>query len=596
MALGTCNQTILAVDKTGNNFLLQVPFHLNNLARNAPNKRFLKGQGIWFLFGFRMNAKYLNDQLLDRPGVVVETAARELINKIIKRSLVPESMFPAWYKFREGMPPYAKQVEALNLAWGKKCFYFAMEMGTGKSKVYTDLAFALCMEGKINALVILTKKSLRGNIVREVHKHSPYPFKSMTPDFGTESERKKAETFIHEKEKLKVVSLGLESLSAKVEGGRAYEYLQKFMMKHKCALVVDEAHLIKDPAAIRTVNTTKLGELAEFKYLGSGTPVSQGILDLYSQYEFMNPEIMGIGNFWSFKSRYTIKGGYKDREIIGYDNVEELMELIKPWTYQVTKNEMVDLPPKIYLEPITVEMTKEQRRIYNEIRKNKVAELTSMKGVPDEIMVKNVLSAYSLLHQICAGFISYDGNIVQIKYKGELRDKTIRERKWIMPPEENPKLTEMLEFIGRNPGQQFNIWTKHIMELLAITKLLNEKGYSAAAYYGEVEEPDRRVLEKRFHSGDLQILVANQETGGTGLTFTNCNNVLYMSNSFKYIDRAQSEDRNHRIGTTKHVVYGDIVCEKSIDVRVIEVLRQKKSLADYVKERLSRGMVLDEDD
>ena len=594
MALGTVNQSILATDKSGKNFLLQIPFHANGLARNAPNRRFLKGQGVWFLPGFRMNALYLQNVVIP-AGIIVEPAAKDLINKIIGRTDNTPSMFPTWYKFKT--KPYDKQLEALDAAWGKKYFAFTMEMGTGKSKVYTDLACALCMEGKIDAMVILTKKTLRRNILCEVAKHAPWNIPTFAPDFDTPSAKKKAAAFIHQKEKLKAVSVGLESLSTKVGEGQAFEWLWEFMKCHRVALFVDESHLIKEEKSIRSINSCKLGGMADYRFIGTGTPVDQGILDLYSQYEFLDTDIIGIGNFWSFRGRYTIKGGYKDREVIGYDNLEELMELIRPWTFQVTKSEMVDLPEKIYMEPIVVEMSPEQRRIYNEVRRDKVVELSSMKGAPAEVVCKNVLSAYSLLHQIAAGFISYDTDELKITKKkdGTERVRAVRDTKWIMPPEESPKLREMMELIGRNPGKQFNIWTKHILELLAATDMLTRAGYSAASYFGGVPDAERKILEERFKTGDLQFLVANQETGGTGLTFTNCSDVLYLSNSFKYIDRAQSEDRNHRIGTVRPVTYTDMVMSKSIDLRVIAVLREKGNLADYVKKQLARGVLFDEE-
>lgn len=577
--LGSARFSIV-LDKTGKNFLFTVPFHLNHLTRNAPNRRFVKGGGYWFMPGLRLNCKYLADVILGIPGLQVGPGVREYVDGKMGSGTPEIVPFPLTYKFRH--QPYSKQLEALNLTWNKKYSFLAMDMGTGKSKVYTDTCVAWYLRGDIDAVVFLTKFSLTDNILREVDKHIPLKmgeYASMSPEFTTKGDKKKAEAFLEKEVPLKFVSVGLESISGKESGGNAFDFLWKFMTKHKCALVVDESHLIKNIDSNRTKNAIALGKLSVMRRAGTGTQVSQGPFDLYSQYEFLDPDIIGSGNFYSFKARYGVKGGFKNREIIGYDNLPELMELIRPHTFQVTKEEMLDLPPKIYMEPIKLEMTKEQKEVYNSIRKAKAFNIANLRGQPTQVVINTILEVYLILQQVCAGFVSY-------WEEGE--DGRSRVKQWIVPPDKNPKYVEALDIIT-STGGQFNIWSRHVMEIKAFTEFLIKNGISATSYFGEMDGPAQLKAKNGFVSGNVQCMVSNPDTGGTGLTFTNCNNVIYLSNDFKLINRLQSEDRNHRIGTTKAVSYTDIIMKNSVEWLVLSSLSGKKDVAEYVRQMLAAG-------
>jgi SNF2 family DNA or RNA helicase len=565
----------IELDKKGQNFVIQAPFHLNHIAQKAPNRKFMRSSKKWFLPGLRLNAKYLQNVSHETNNILWDEGVNDLIDKILERSENRFVPFPPRYNFKLGVEPRTKQVEALNYAWGKQGFFFSMEMGTGKTKIYIDLASAMYLENKIDAMVILTKNSVCRNTIKEIYKHCPLKeYTALSPEFNTKRAKRENSEFISNNN-MKFLVMGLESLSVKQGAGKAFEYLWQFMKDNECAMVIDEAHLIKNPSANRAKNVMELGGMAKFRFAGTGTPITNNLLDLYTPYQFINPDILGIGNFYSFKNRYTIKGGFENKEIIGYDNVDELMSLIKPWTFQATKEDMEDLPPKIHMEPVVVPMIKEQRKIYDDIRKNRVAEIESMQD--KELVVQSILQTYTLLHQICAGYISYDG------------DQGGREKQWIVEPDKNPKYKELISILEDNPQVQFNIWTKHLIELEAVYKLLNKRA-KTIKLHGSMSKDDREKAIEDFVEGRAKYMIATQETGGTGLTFTNCSNVIYLSNSFKFGDRVQSEDRNHRIGTKKAVTYTDIIMQNSIESRVLEVLREKKSLSDFIRKELENSI------
>jgi SNF2 family DNA or RNA helicase len=418
--------------------------------------------------------------------------------------------------------------------------------------------------------------SIRSNWVDELKIHLPGEYEIVVCDTTSKKSRQAIEDFmVQSTDKLKIMIVGIESMSAQWKKGRAFEYAYRFMLSHTIEMVVDEGHLIKNHDANRSKNCVVLGRLAKKRLLMTGTPIAQGPMDLYMQFEYLNPEIIGVGDFYSFRNRYAIMGGYENREIVGYDHMSELMELIKPWVFQCTKKETLDLPEKLYTKRI-IQMTTEQRKLYNKIKKDRIAELPVSQDAT--LVAENVLVMYTALQQITGGFISY--------YR-EDGEKRIRETEQL--PGKNPKVTELMEVIAETPDQPMIIWARYKYEIKQIMEALSAAKLAAVEYHGDIpigEARDEQV--KKFKSGKAQYIVATQDTGGVGNTWNEAHTVVYFSNSFKLIDRKQSEDRCHRIGQTNNVLYIDLVVENSVDESIIEAIKNKQDLATFVQCSLKR--------
>ena len=110
---------------------------------------------------------------------------------------------------------------------------------------------------------------------------------------------------------------------------------------------------------------------------------------------------------------------------------------------------------------------------------------------------------------------------------------------------------------------------------------------SVVEYHGGVSNDDRQQGKQAFLDGRARFFIANAETGGTGLTLNTATLTVYYSNDFKLVNRQQSEDRNHRIGQKNAVLYVDLVRTKTIDTKIIKAIKDKKDLANYVKERIA---------
>jgi len=359
----------------------------------------------------------------------------------------------------------------------------------------------------------------------------------------------------------------------------------KYTKNNVLAVVVDEAHDIKNVEASRSKNLISITREAIYRVIMTGTPVSQGILDLYGLFEFLDPDIIGIGDYWSFKSRYAILqnievSGRSIKTVVGYKNIDELMELIRPFTFQVTKEEAArELPDKVYLKRY-VDLGKEQMKLYTDIRKDRVSDIENIKGKSVEVVVQHILSAFTALQQITGGFIS--------RGTGEFNNQGKEIREILPVVKVNPKIVELKKVIAEiEDTEQVIIWVKYRAEAFLIEQEL--KGYltdkfdqDSVVYLDKTPE-ERAKVEKDMDNKKIRYFISTPNSGGTGLTINTVAYVVYYSNSQRLLYREQSEDRCHRIGQNRNVTYIDIIANKTVDVRILMNLKNKKDLSEYVK-------------
>lgn len=566
------NQRIqcIYVEKS-NNFRMFVPFNLTGYIRALPSRRYNEKDKTWTVPGIHRNIK----ALADMPKDVIEF--NHIARAAIERGLEKENAkhintvgFPSWYRFKT--TPRPKQLEALNVVYDKKSAALFMDMRTGKSKTIVDLACAYIMENKVEIVLIMCPISIKTNWVDQIDAHSPIKFNCHLLDTG---KRKKFENWLEESpdDGPKMLIVGVESLAA----GSATEYCRRFLLTSKKSLmVVDESSKIKNHKAIRTDNCITLGLMAEYRAILTGSPIANGPIDLYAQFEFLDPDIIGMGDFYSFRNRYCILGGYENKQVIGYDNLEELMELIKPYTYVVTQSEVFDrLPEKIYTTRV-VTLSKEQKKHYDAMKETRTVE-----DGDKELTVKNALEKMMRLQEITGGHVSFRAT------SENEEDKIKYERFRISGP--NPKMIELIDCINEIIGSVI-IWAQFRDEIDMIVEEL-EKTYgkgSVVEFHGGISEEDRHFNRKAFQNKEARFFVGNTSTGGMGLELSAANTMIYYSNSFNFIDRMQSVERAFE-ASKENILIVDIIASKTVDISIMAALQLKQDMSDYVITALAKG-------
>lgn len=589
--MNSLNNTIkVGFDAKTCRLVMAVPFFLADVARSFPSRRFDARTKTWRMPLNKSNIKHLSD-IRHRYAFQMDEAADVAIKDLDRLTAAPKLIpFPRHvYDFtrsKSGFAPMQHQDRMLDLAWGlKSCAWFA-KMGTGKTFAAIHLAMARYIAGQIDAVMIICPSTLRRTWEKEFAKYATRKY-----DFR-----------IHEtkapwmKEFSSGPSIdGLPVLAVSVEGlgisEASYQSVCQFLTGGRRVMTIcDESSRIKNPDAKRTKRAIQLGAASEYRVILNGTPIALGVQDLWAQFEFLDPNIIGTGDYWAYKTRYLVMGGYEMRQIVGIQNMDELMNAIIPYTCEVGK-EVLNLPPKVHVER-PLEITPEQRRLMRIVIKG----VDGTGGESVEIKVTNTLEKLLRCRQIVGGWLPKMVTRVKVVDGVEIPVYDTE----LVPLEKNPKLDALLEVIDDNfQGSKFIIWSTFRHEIEAIAaKLAGIYGKEAVeCYYGDVEMSRRSEIEDRYCTDPkLRFFIGNPAAAGLGLTLVSDMNdvMIYYSGTNAYIDRAQSEDRAHRLGQTSSVTVVDLIAEKTVDEIIVASIRSKMDVEQFIIDRIKAGISLDE--
>ena len=461
--------------------------------------------------------------------------------------------------------PYEHQFKALKKSWNKEFYGLFMEMGTGKSKVLIDEIASLYLRGKITAALIIAPKGVYRNWERgELPTHMPDQVPTLVAAWKAPSEMSKKDkedlkNILIPNGKLRILLMNVEAFSST----KGTKYAAQFLHKSNTLMAVDESTTIKTPSASRTKNVLRVGKLAKYRRIMTGSPVTKNPLDIFSQLEFLSPTILRQ-NYWAFRSRYAIMrnvnfGPRSTQLIVGFQRLPELNRIVEHHSYRVLKEDCLDLPDKVY-EKRFVSLTPEQVKAYEEMRRFNMTELEG-----ETMTSLSSLTALIRLHQISCGHVTLDS--------GET--KALKSN----------RMNELLNVLDEVEGKVI-IWASYRFDLKHIEETLKNKfgEESTASYFGDTKDKDRQDIVERFQdkNSKLKYFVGNPSTGGYGLTLTAAHTVIYYSNTYDLEKRMQSEDRAHRIGQVNKVTYIDLISEGTVDEKIVQSLRSKIDIASAV--------------
>lgn len=463
--------------------------------------------------------------------------------------------------------PYQHQDDVLSLSWSKKNWAYFMEMGTGKSKVCIDNAAMLRERGEIDTFIVVAPKGVYRNWANlEIPAHMPDRVRKdsliaiwrPTPPRALKQDLL---SFLEPAENFRILVMNIEALST-VKGQR---FLVGVLKASQALLAVDESTAIKSPKASRTKALIKMSELAKYKRILTGFPVTQSPMDLWAQCRFLDKTLLGDcgDNYFQYQYRYAVMkkqsvGTHSFNRVVGYRNLEELSGFLKNFSSRVMKEECLDLPAKIYTQR-SVTLSGDQARIYDELKKYALAHIED-----EEFMTaNNVMTQLLRMQQVLSGHTKVDSGDVK-----EIKDN---------------RLNELLDCLEEVEGKVI-IWSRFRYDVKRITEALKKKygPSSTVTYFGDTSDEARSTAIENFQEGDARFFVGNPQTGGYGITLTSAQTVIYFANSFDLAIRMQSEDRAHRIGQTEHVNYIDLISEGTIDEQIVKALRNKMDIASVV--------------
>uniref|UniRef100_UPI00402990BC DEAD/DEAH box helicase n=1 Tax=Gemmiger formicilis TaxID=745368 RepID=UPI00402990BC len=429
------------------------------------------------------------------------------------------------------------------------------EMGCGKTLTTIAVAGALYNLGKIDRVLVVAPTSVCSVWPHDLNQFATFPWEARVL-LGDKKKRLKA---LNELENwpfkaLRIAVINYESTHR--------DGIFEALAAYKPDLIVcDESQRIKNPSAAQSKALHKLGDAAPFRMILSGTPVQNNAVDLYSQYRFLDPAVYGA-NFYAFKNRYCIMGGYGQHQIVGYRNMDELVEKEHSVAYRVTKEECLDLPQQTFINRY-VQFTDAEQAIYEQLRKSSFLELET----GENVTATTILTMYLRLMQLTGGFLTADEST---------RPKQVNTAKL-------DALADIVDDYVVDAGKKLVIFARFRAEIAAIENLLRLRKIQCGSIYGDVPMEERGKIVEDFQTNpDTKVFVAQIQTAGLGITLHAASTAVFYSYDYNYANYAQALARIHRIGQRLPVTYIHLVVDGSIDEKILAALENKEDMAKTV--------------
>ena len=467
------------------------------------------------------------------------------------------------------LPPYAHQVRALDAMRDKDAFALLMGMRTGKTKVTIDDWGRRVDAGELNSLLVLAPAGVYKTWEGEIEKHLPRAIRDRTfvatwKSNGNKEDQNRVDALeVHLGPR--ILLMNIEALSY---GDRALNAAVSFLRSGDGMLVVDESTVIKNHKSRRTLAAVHLSNLAPVRRILSGLPAPRSPLDVFSQFWFLDRTFLNFKNFYAFRARYAVMkripvGRRKVDIVVGYRDVEDLQRKIAPHSFRVRLEDCYDVPKKQYLFR-DVDLTPEQRRMYDDLKKRATTRLESGEHVTATEVIVQILR----LHQLCCGHLVDE-------------DRKVHD----VPTN---RLKSLLQLLDEYDGKAI-IWCSYDRDVRQISDALRAKaeedagagsGRRAVAQFWGGNTAEREEHSLRFQTDPRCLwMVATPGAGGRGRTWPQARLMVYYSNTDNLEHRDQSEERASGIGIEDHVTVVDMICRGTVEEKIIHSLRNKMNMA-----------------
>ena len=343
----------------------------------------------------------------------------------------------------------------------------------------------------------------------------------------------------------------------------------KALIKRKFQIAVcDESHKIKSYKSISCRKVLQISKTATvFKAILSGTPLTNAVNDIWSQFLFLDAGAT-FGNRMSiFRARYMEQyipyGETYPKWRIPKHKEAEFTEKLTSRAARITTEEAVDLPEMI-INKINVELSPEQARHYKEVKKELITWLEGQEDNP--LIAKNALTKMLRLNEISSGFM-------------KLHDGTIHKFK------SNPRLDACMELIESSAPHKVVVFCIFKENYRDLRRELEKRKISYAEITGEVSTDDKLAAAAQFKTPDegARVCIANTKSAGLGVNLTGAKFKIYYTRNFNLDDYLQSQKRNNRAGAIKYhktLIDYHLLAPKTIDEVIYKKLVEKKKFTE----------------
>lgn len=458
-------------------------------------------------------------------------------------------------------PPFHHQRVMATAAIEADGMAFICDMGTGKTRAAIEAMRARRRAGSIHHALVLCPAGVMGTWMREVQMWGGGELRAVALDGSVRERCGMLAELERGRTTGEVLILNYEAVY------RMADQIEHFVRSRRVMLVLDEGHKIKNPNAKVTKAAMRAARAASARLLMTGTPILNGLEDIWSQWYVVDLGIAFGANFVQFRREHF-------RETYGFQRPEPLDDALRSVSDRIAlrglryrKDDCLDLPPKAY-SVIECDMTTEQRAAYRQMADDLIVELRRLNERYDEDEVATAamqLTVILRLSQITSGYLPASGTDTIHRF------------------DPCPKLNALAELLEESLREESVIvWAWYREDIERISRRF--AALQPSVIQGGMTRAQRDEAERRFQSGETRLIVANPASAGLGLTLARASTAVYYSQNFNLEHRAQSEDRCHRPGSEIHarIHYIDLVCRDTVDVLVREALMAKRALAEAV--------------
>lgn len=451
------------------------------------------------------------------------------------------------------------------LQFRKGCAGLFQEMGTGKTRV----ALTYCQREQLDRVLIVAPISVASVWEQEIRKLGMDVI-AVNLTSGSVVQRRQMIDFWKEQQHYDAKPV---YIIVNYESFWRMPLRQAIQLWRPEMIILDEAHRIKGRTTKQAKFAHALVAVTTHRLALTGTPVTNGLQDLFSVYKFIDPSVFGT-RYADFESRYIIKGGFQGYSITGYRDTEVVAEKVRETAFQISKAEALELPDKTDVI-LPVKLDPKTRSKYMEVKKNAVAQIEGVdengKPVKGVVLARIVLSTVLRLQQITNGFVGTDlGNIIVIS------DEKLRACK------------ELVEDALAD-NHQVVVFCRFLKDIERLSTVLPRSD----TIFGAIPQPERAARVEAFQRGDIRVLICQIQVASLGIDLTAADIGIFYSTGFSLTDWLQSRDRIHRHGQTKKVTYYTLEAENTVDQKVRQALMDKINIAskvvslDYARKLLS---------
>ena len=330
---------------------------------------------------------------------------------------------------------------------------------------------------------------------------------------------------------------------------------ERLAQKNWQTLVADEAQAIKNPMTKRSKAAMELQ--ADFKLITTGTPIENHLGELWNLFNFINPGL--LGSLKKFNERYAQAIENEQDAAVQ----QRLRKLLRPFILRRLKNDVLQELPSRTEVTLHVELSSEERAIYEALRRNAMQTMMEATGQPGHQQLK-VLAEIMKLRRACC-----NPRLV-------IEESTVSSSKLAAFEE---LVDELLD--NRHKALVFSQFVGH---LSLIRELLDKKGIAYHYLDGSTPVPQRKKAMNAFQAGDGELFLISLKAGGTGLNLTAADYVIHMDPWWNPAVEDQASDRAHRMGQKRPVTIYRLVAKDTIEDKIVELHKQKRDLANSLLE------------